>query len=59
MNAPVRMKAHIALMEQKLADMKLLQTATKQLYGALTDDQKKDADQLLGQSMGQSMSMRR
>jgi len=59
MNAPARMKAHIALMEQKLADMKLLQTATEQLYGALTDDQKKDADQLLGQSMGQSMSMRR
>jgi len=59
MNAPARMKAHIALMEQKLADMKLLQTATEQLYGALTDDQKKDADQLLSQSMGQSMSMRR
>ena len=46
-----RMKARIAMMEGMLTSMKAQSTAIENLYKALSDEQKKKADQLLGTGM--------
>jgi hypothetical protein len=50
--ATERMDARIAGMEAMLEAMKALQPATEKLYGVLTDEQKKVADQLIGVDCG-------
>jgi hypothetical protein len=47
-----RMDARISGMEAMLAAMKELKPATEALYAALTDDQKKIADDLIGTDCG-------
>lgn len=47
-----RMDARISGMEAMLAAMKELKPATEALYSALTDDQKKMADDLIGTDCG-------
>jgi hypothetical protein len=44
---PERMSQHLAMMEQRIAHMKKLQPAVAQLYGALSADQKKTADEVV------------
>jgi LTXXQ motif family protein len=46
------MQAHIAMMQARLDALKALQPATEALYKALTPDQQKKADQLLGMGGG-------
>jgi hypothetical protein len=43
-----RMKAHVQAMENMVESMKEIQPVTEALYAALTDEQKKKADVLLG-----------
>jgi len=47
-----RMDARIKSTEAKLESLKALKPATEALYGALTDEQKKKADKLLGGGCG-------
>lgn len=51
-NAMARMDAHIKQMEAMLDAMKALRPATEALYNVLSDDQKKEADMLLGMGCG-------
>ncbi len=46
------MQAHIAMMQARLDALKALQPATEALYKALTPDQQKKADRLLGMGGG-------
>jgi hypothetical protein len=46
-----RLDAHISVMEGRLASLKEVKPALAGLYGALSDDQRKKADQILS-SMG-------
>jgi len=50
--AIARMDARIASMESMLAAMKALKPATETLYAALSDEQKKLADDLIGLDCG-------
>lgn len=50
--APQMMQMHIEHMQTALDNMKTLQAAMDKLYGALNDDQKKSADELLGMPCG-------
>jgi hypothetical protein len=50
--APEAIQMHIQMMEAKLENLKTLQSATAQLYGALNEDQKATADELLACCMG-------
>ena len=47
-----RMDARIKTMERKVASLKALKPVTEALYTQLTDEQKKEADQLLGDRCG-------
>jgi len=47
-----KMDARIKRTEAKLAGMKAMKPATEALYNALSDDQKKKADKLLGKRCG-------
>jgi len=47
-----RMQAHIGMMQARLEAMKALQPATEALYKALTPEQQKKADWLLGMGGG-------
>lgn len=47
-----RMQAHITMMQTRLDALKALQPATEALYKALTPDQQKKADRLLGMGGG-------
>jgi hypothetical protein len=51
-NALERMDARIKAMETMIESLKALKPATEALYAVLTDEQKKEADQLLGGSCG-------
>jgi hypothetical protein len=51
-SATERMDARIGGMEAMLEAMKALKPATENLYAALTDEQKKVADQLIGADCG-------
>jgi hypothetical protein len=51
-NALERMDAHIKAMEAMVDSLKALKPATEALYSVLTDEQKKEADQLLGGGCG-------
>lgn len=44
---PERLSQHLAMMEQRIAHMKKLQPAVAQLYGGLTAEQKKTADEVM------------
>ena len=50
--ATERMDARISSMEAMLEAMKALKPATEKLYAALTDEQKKVADELIGVDCG-------
>jgi hypothetical protein len=50
--APEAIQMHIHMIEARLENLKALQSATAQLYGALNDDQKETADELLVCCMG-------
>ena len=47
-----RMRTHITMMQSRLDAMKALQPATEALYKALTPEQQKKADSLLGMGGG-------
>ncbi len=47
-----RMDARIKAMESMVDSLKTLKPATEALYAVLTDEQKKEADQLLGGGCG-------
>jgi len=47
-----RMQAHITMMQSRLDALKALQPATEALYKALTPEQQKQADTLLGMGGG-------
>jgi hypothetical protein len=47
-----RMQAHITMMQSRLDALKALQPATEALYKALTPEQQKQADMLLGMGGG-------
>lgn len=47
-----RMDIRIKSMESMVESMKVVKPATDKLYGALTAEQKKDADQLIGVECG-------
>lgn len=49
---PERLSLHISLMETRLEQMKSMLTATNSLYEALTDDQRKAADDIVLPMMG-------
>ncbi len=51
-SAMARMDAHIKAMESMVESLKALKPATEALYAVLTDEQKKQADQLLGGGCG-------
>lgn len=51
-SATDRMKARISGMESMLESMKTVGPATEKLYGVLSDDQKKIADDLIGNDCG-------
>jgi hypothetical protein len=51
-NAVERMDAHIKATEAKLENLKTLKPVTETLYDALTDEQKKKVDKLLGGGCG-------
>jgi hypothetical protein len=51
-SATDRMNARISGMETMLESMKAIGPATEKLYGVLTDDQKKVADELIGNDCG-------
>ena len=50
--AVARMDIRIKSMEAMVESMKSVKPATEKLYGALTDEQKKAADQLIGSGCG-------
>jgi hypothetical protein len=50
--ATERMDSRIAGMEAMLESLKVLKPATEELYGVLTDEQKKVADDLIGVDCG-------
>lgn len=51
-NAVERMDARIRAMEAMLESMKTVKPATEKLYSALSDEQKKIADELIGMDCG-------
>ena len=51
-NAMARMDARIKSMEAMVESMKAVKPATEKLYAVLTDEQKKEADQLIGMDCG-------
>jgi hypothetical protein len=51
-SATARMDARIKGMEAMVESMKAVKPATEKLYGVLTDEQKKIADQLIGNDCG-------
>ena len=51
-NVLERMDARIKALESMVDNLKALKPATEALYGALSDEQKKKADQLLGMGCG-------
>jgi hypothetical protein len=51
-NAMDRLDVHIKAMETMVDSLKALKPATEALYAVLTDEQKKEADQLLGGGCG-------
>ena len=53
-----RMQAHITMMQSRLDALKALQPATEALYKALTPEQQKQADTLLGMGGGMGGGMK-
>ena len=51
-SATDRMKARISGMEAMIESMKTVSPATEKLYGVLSGDQKKIADELIGNDCG-------
>jgi hypothetical protein len=49
---PERLELHVALMESRLAQLKSMKEVGDQLYSALSDDQKKIADEIVMPMMG-------